>query len=52
MKHPKDLNWLSAPAFFLIIGMIAMNTKNQNTHMRLPAKIKTEVSALTPQKSS
>ena len=31
MQHGKDLNWLSAPAFFLIIGMLVINTKKQNS---------------------
>ena len=30
MNHSKDLNWLSAPAFFLIIGIIVFHTKSQN----------------------
>jgi hypothetical protein len=47
MKQSKDLNWLSAPAFFLIIGMIAFHTKNQNTHNRLQEKVKPPIAALT-----
>ena len=27
MKITKDLNWLSAPAFLLILGMILLNAK-------------------------
>lgn len=41
MKHTKDLNWLGAPAFFLIIGMILLSVKKQNSN-RHPEKIKTE----------
>jgi hypothetical protein len=52
MQHVKDLNWLSAPAFFLIIGMLAINTKKQNTHSRQPEKVKTVISATAAQKPS
>jgi len=52
MQHGKDLNWLSAPAFFLIIGILAINTKKQNTHLRQPEKVKTVISATAVQKPS
>jgi hypothetical protein len=52
MQHGKDLNWLSAPAFFLIIGMLAINSKKQNTHSRQPEKVKTVISATAAQKPS
>jgi len=45
MQHGKDLNWLSAPAFFLIIGMMVINTKKHNTHSRQQEKTKTVISA-------
>jgi hypothetical protein len=45
MKYAKDLNWLSAPAFFLIIGMLAINSKKQGVHSHHPEKSKTEISA-------
>jgi hypothetical protein len=51
MKYAKDLNWLSAPAFFLIIGMLAFNSKKPGTHNLRPEKSKTEIPALL-QKSS
>jgi hypothetical protein len=31
MKNTKDLSWLGAPTFFLIIGMILFSAKKQNT---------------------
>jgi hypothetical protein len=49
-QHGKDLNWLSAPAFFLILGILAMNTKKQNVHARQPEKVKTVISAAATQK--
>ena len=49
MKHSKDLNWLSAPAFFLILGMLAFNSKKP-VNVKHPEKIKTETSVLTVQK--
>jgi hypothetical protein len=52
MQNGKDLNWLSAPAFFLIIGMLAINTKKQNMHSRQPEKVKTVVSVSSAQKPS
>jgi hypothetical protein len=52
MQHGKDLNWLSAPAFFLIIGMLIINTKKQNAHPPQPEKVKTVNSATTAQKPS
>jgi hypothetical protein len=45
MTQTKDLNWLSAPAFFLIVGMIAINTKTHNSPARNPVKVKTELAA-------
>lgn len=50
MNHSKDLSWLSFPAFFLIIGMIFIHTKNQGSHSRQPDKLKTHVSALPVKK--
>jgi|GEM_PF-1724195 len=50
MQHGKDLNWLSAPAFFLIIGMLVVNSKKQNIHLRQPEKAKTVISATMAQK--
>jgi hypothetical protein len=51
MQHGKDLNWLSAPAFLLIIGMLVINSKKQNIHSRQPEKIKTTIAATSAQKS-
>jgi hypothetical protein len=45
MKNSKDLSWLSAPAFFLIIGMLVFNSKKQNTHPRPMEKSKPELVA-------
>ena len=45
MNHSKDLNWLSAPAFFLIVGIIYIHSKNQNIHSRQQEKLKPHVSA-------
>jgi hypothetical protein len=50
MQYGKDLNWLSAPAFFLILGMLAVNTKKQNAHARQTEKVKTVISAAATQK--
>jgi hypothetical protein len=52
MQHGKDLNWLSAPAFFLIIGMMVINTKKHTTHSHQPEKTKTVISAAAAQKPS
>jgi hypothetical protein len=52
MQHGKDLNWLSAPAFFLIIGMLVINTKKQNTHSHQPEKVKPVISVMAAQKPS
>jgi hypothetical protein len=52
MQNGKDLNWLSAPAFFLIIGMLAINAKKQNIHYRQPEKVKTVISTTAAQKPS
>jgi hypothetical protein len=50
MQNSKDLSWLSAPAFFLIIGMLVINTKKQNTHFRQPEKVKTVILPSAAQK--
>ena len=47
MKNLKDLNWLSAPAFFLILGIIALNAKNKPHQKSRPEKIKMESAALS-----
>lgn len=52
MKHSKDLNWLSAPAFLLIVAMLAFNSKKPNTRNTVPEKIKTGTSTQVPQKQS
>jgi hypothetical protein len=41
MKYTKDLSWLSAPAFILIIGMIFFSVKKQPSRVRTD-KVKTE----------
>jgi hypothetical protein len=45
MKNLKDLNWLSAPAFFLILGMIALNAKKQTRHKNQSEKVRMENAA-------
>jgi len=50
MQHRSDLNWLSAPAFFLIIGMLVINSKKQNVHSHQPEKVKTTISSAVVQK--
>lgn len=45
MSYSKDLNWLSAPAFFLILAMLAIHSKKQSIRTRLPEKVKTEIPA-------
>ena len=50
MNNSKDLNWLSAPAFFLIIGMIVIHAKNQNGHNRHQDKVKSPVAAMPAKK--
>lgn len=45
MKNSKDLSWLSAPAFFLIIGMLVFNSKKQSTHPHPLEKSKSEITA-------
>ena len=50
MNQSKDLNWLSAPAFFLIIGMIIIHTKNQNVHNHQQEKIKPPIAVLSAKK--
>ncbi len=52
MQQGKDLSWLGAPAFFLIIGMLIINTKKQNAHFRQPEKVKTVILVTPAQKSS
>jgi hypothetical protein len=51
MQQGKDLSWLSAPAFFLIIGMMVINTKKINARSRQPEKVRTVVSVIPAQKS-
>jgi hypothetical protein len=46
------LNWLSAPAFFLILGILAINSKKQKAHNRQLDKIKVEISAVSLPKLS
>jgi hypothetical protein len=50
MKQGKDLSWLSAPAFFLIIGILIINTKKINARSRVPEKVKTAISVASIQK--
>ena len=50
MRYLKDLNWLSAPAFFLIIGMLALNSKKQTAQNRNPEKIKPGTAVVQGQK--
>ncbi len=50
MSNSKDLNWLSAPAFFLIIGMIIFNLINRNYHNRQQEKVKIPIAALPSKK--
>lgn len=38
MKNTKDLSWLSAPAFFLILGIIFFNAIKQSNHIIQPEK--------------
>jgi hypothetical protein len=40
MKHTKDLNWLSAPAFLMILGLIALNAKKPGQQNGQPEKMK------------
>jgi hypothetical protein len=49
MKYSKDLSWLSTPAFFLIIGMLALNLK-KNNQSRQPEKSKPEITAVSTPK--
>jgi hypothetical protein len=51
MHNGKDLNWLSAPAFFLIIGMLVISSKKPNMHTRPPEKVKTNISTVPAQKT-
>jgi hypothetical protein len=49
MKYSKDLSWLSAPAFFLILGMLALNLKKDKNN-RQPEKSKPEITVVSAQK--
>jgi len=49
MKYSKDLSWLSAPAFFLIIGMLVLNLKKDKNN-RQPEKSKPEITVVSAQK--
>ncbi len=49
MKYSKDLSWLSAPAFFLIIGMLVVNLKKDKDN-RPHEKSKQEITAISAQK--
>jgi hypothetical protein len=51
IKQTKDLSWLSAPAFFLLLMMIGINAKKQNSH-RPPEKTKPDISAVLTTKQS
>ncbi len=46
MNNSKDLNWLSAPAFFLIIGIIAFHSRSQNFHDKRQGKTKPPIAVL------
>jgi hypothetical protein len=50
MKHLKDLSWLSAPAFLLIIGMLVVYSIRQNPRSPHSEKAKSGISALPSQK--
>jgi hypothetical protein len=50
MDNSKDLNWLSAPAFFLIIGMITFHSINQSNHNHHQEKVKFSVTVLPVKK--
>jgi hypothetical protein len=50
MTNTKDLNWLSAPAFFLIISLLAIHSIKQGTQTRHPEKVRPEITALPSQK--
>jgi hypothetical protein len=50
MQQGRDLSWLSAPAFFLIIGILVINAKKLNTHSHQPEKVKTSISISAGQK--
>jgi hypothetical protein len=50
MKNLKDLNWLSAPAFSLILGMIVLNAKNKPRHKDQPEKVRSENALLSVHK--
>jgi len=42
MKQTTDLSWLSAPAFFLIVGILAIHSKKPIAQHRQTDKNKTE----------
>lgn len=42
MKNSKDLNWLSTPAFFLILGIIVVHVKRNMDNSRYHEKSRTE----------
>jgi hypothetical protein len=46
MSNSKDLNWLSAPAFFLIVGILAFHSVNQSNHNRQQEKVKPHMAVL------
>ena len=50
MKKTKDLSWLSVPAFFLIIGMLALYAIKQNAPAHHSERLKSEISILQAQK--
>jgi hypothetical protein len=50
MKHSKDLNWLSAPAFFLIIGIITFHSINQSSRNRQQEKVKPPIAVVPVKK--
>jgi hypothetical protein len=51
MKYSKDLSWLSIPAFFIIISMLALHSKKYN-HYPQPEKIRSEAIVQAEQKQS
>jgi hypothetical protein len=42
MKQSKDLNWLSAPAFIFIVGILVIHSIKPVSQRRHPGKIKSE----------
>ncbi len=47
MNHTKDLHWLSAPTFLLILGLIIVNPKKHTHAGGLPDKIRMEAAVNT-----